>query len=123
MSYEVWGEPDEAEGPLDRVEFQRERKPWKRDPADARWKMQVAINERLRANPMVVGSEGNAGSMSKDHSLRFMELNRLHNEIWRYRHGFYTTRRTPRPSQRFEALARLHRIAELIPYYDRPPLP
>lgn len=116
----AWLEPPEHDDPLEGVEFPRERSPWKRDRDWVRWQMQLAINERMRANPMLVDSRGQPGSMSKDHALRFAELNLLHAEIYRYRLriGF-----GPRRSHRFDALARLHRIADLIPYFDKAPLP
>jgi hypothetical protein len=115
-----WREPPEPDDPLAGVEHPRERKPWKRDRDAARFAMRCRINERCRANPMVVDSRGEPGRLSKDHSLRFAELNYLHAEIYRYRMkiGF-----GPRRSHRFDALARLHRIADLIPYFDKAPLP
>jgi len=113
-------EPPEPEDPLEGVEYPRERKPWKRDRDAVRFAMQQAINVRCLANPMVSDSRGEPGRLSKDHSLRFSWLNDLHYELFRYRMriGF-----GPRRSHSLDALARLHRIAELIPYFDKPRLP
>lgn len=112
-------DPPEVGDPLERVENPRERKPWKRDRDAIRFAMQRAINERCGANPMVVDSRGKPGHLSKDHSLRFRELNHLHFEIGRYRWECRGKRR----SWRLDALARLHRIADLVPYFDKPSLP
>lgn len=119
MSYEVWGEPPEYSDPLDSVENPRERKPWKRNRHAVHSAMQKAINARCWANPMVVDAYGTPGLLSKDHSLRFVRLNHLHFEIGRYRWESKGKRR----SWRLDALARLHRGFDLIPYFDKPPLP
>ena len=112
-------EPPESDDPLEGVEHLRERKPWKRDREAVKYAMQAAINARCQANPMVVDSRGGPGSLSKDHSLGFRDLNYLHYEIGRYRWESKGKRR----SWCLGALARLHRIADLIPYYDKPRLP
>jgi hypothetical protein len=116
-----WREPPEHDDPLEHVEHIRERKPWKRDREAVRLAMQRRINERRQSNPMLVDARGEpVGHRSKDHSLRFAELNYLHAEIYRFRMGVGFG---PRRSHRFDALARLHRIADLIPYFDKPRLP
>ena len=112
-------EPPEYPDPLESVEFPRERKPWKRDRDTIRWAMQSAINARCAANPMVVDSRGNPGSRSKDHSLRFRELDRLHSEINRFRWEKVGNRR----SWRLNVMAGIMRGFDLVPYFDKPRLP
>lgn len=120
MSYEAWGEPEDAEDPLERVEFPRERKPWKRDREAMRLAMQRAINERRQRNPMVESSRGEPCAITKDHAARIGRLNELHYEIYRFRIGMGFG---PKRYHRLRAFASILEGFALIPYFDKVPLP
>lgn len=90
----AWLAPDEFDDPLERVEFPRERKPWKRDREAVRVAMQGAINKRCWANV------NEADGRTRDHAVGWREFEhgkfqlrrelivsskpRMHPDAWRY---------------------------------------
>jgi hypothetical protein len=120
VSYEAWGEPDDVDDPLERVEFPRERKPWKRDREAVRLAMQRALNERRAGNPMIERSRGEPYAITKDHAARFQRLNELHYEIFRFRMGLGYG---PKRWHRLREFATILERFALVPYFDKAPLP
>jgi hypothetical protein len=107
-------EPPEYDDALDRVEFPRERKPWKRDRHSIRYAMQGAINRRCWAN-IDPGAK-----RTRDHSERFRLLSHARYEIWRH---FFLDHKRQHSAVRAETVARLRRYVLAARDYDKPRLP
>jgi hypothetical protein len=103
-------DPDDCEDPLERVEFPRERKPWKRDRHVVRSKAQGAINAR---EALTVRDFGRGWQYATSVAAQSREANHAQLQVWRALKKIDDPRRMHFEA-RHEFYLRLHRLVRHV---------